>query len=140
VTGIVKVELEAFDVRVTFPLAAPLAAGVNVTLKVAVCPAFRVRGAVMPLRAKPVPLIPTWEIVTLVPPLLVRASDRELLVPTVTLEKLRLLGFGTKVPGATPVPDSAMLRVGFDPSERIVTVPLALPLDCGAKDTVNVVL
>ena len=59
VTGIVKVGLEAFDVSVTFPLAAPLAAGVNVTLKVAVCPAFRVRGAVMPLRAKPVPLMAT---------------------------------------------------------------------------------
>ena len=71
---------------------------------------------------------------------MVTLSESELPVPTVTLEKLRLLGFGPRLPGATPVPDSAMLRVGFDPSERIVTVPLALPLDCGAKDTVNVVL
>ena len=59
VTGIVKVGLEAFDVRVTLPLAAPLEVGVNVTLNVAVCPAFRVSGAVMPLRAKPVPLMAT---------------------------------------------------------------------------------
>ena len=71
VTGMVKVGLGAFDVRVTFPLAAPLAAGVNVTLKVAVCPAFSVRGAVIPLSARPAPLIPTWEIVTLAPPVLI---------------------------------------------------------------------
>lgn len=77
---------------------------------------------------------------TVVPPLLVTVSDRDVLVPTVTLEKLRLLGLGPRLPEATPVPDSGMLRVGFDPSERIVTVPLAEPLDCGAKDTVNVVL
>lgn len=94
----------------------------------------------MPLRVKPVPLTLACEIVTLVPPLLVTVSERDVLVPTVTLAKLRLLGFGPRLPGATPVPDSAMLRVGLDPSERIVTVPLALPLDCGAKDTVNVVL
>ena len=55
VTGIVNVGLGAFEVRVTLPLAAPLAVGVNVTLNVALCPAFRVTGAVIPLRVKPAP-------------------------------------------------------------------------------------
>jgi hypothetical protein len=33
-----------------------------------------------------------------------------------------------------------MVRAGFDPSDVMVTVPLALPLDWGAKVTVNAVL
>ena len=57
--GIVKVGLEAFEVTLMLPLAAPPAAGENVTLKVAICPAFRVTGAVIPLRVKPVPLMAT---------------------------------------------------------------------------------
>jgi hypothetical protein len=51
--------LEAFEVIVIVPLALPADAGVNVTLKVALCPDVRVTGAVMPLRLNPVPLIPT---------------------------------------------------------------------------------
>jgi hypothetical protein len=74
--AMVSVGFEAFDVIVTLPLAAPLALGVNVTLKVAVCPAVRVTGAVIPLRVNPVPLIATCEIATLVPPVFVIVSDR----------------------------------------------------------------
>jgi hypothetical protein len=57
--AMVSVGLEAFDVMVTVPLAAPAAAGANFTLKVALCPAVNVTGAVIPLRLNPAPLIPT---------------------------------------------------------------------------------
>ena len=55
----VSVGLDALDVMVTAPLAAPAPDGANFTLKVALCPAVSVTGAVMPLRLNPVPLIPT---------------------------------------------------------------------------------
>jgi hypothetical protein len=73
--GIVSVAFDAFEVRVIVPLALPAAGGVNVTLKLALCPAVSVTGAVIPLRLNPTPLIPTREIVTLVPPVLVTVSD-----------------------------------------------------------------
>src|SRR5215472_4773880 len=57
VRGMVRVGLEALEVMVTEPVALPAAAGVKVTLKVALWPEVSVRGAVMPLMVKPVPLI-----------------------------------------------------------------------------------
>jgi hypothetical protein len=51
-----RLGFEAFDVIVIFPLAVPLAVGVNVTLKLVLCPVVRVTGAVIPLRLNPVPL------------------------------------------------------------------------------------
>jgi len=42
------------------------------------------------------------------------------LLPTVTLPKLRLVGFDPSVPGATPVPDKGIVRVGLDAFEVIV--------------------
>ena len=77
---------------------------------------------------------------TLEPPVLVTVSDRDCLLPTVTLPKLRLVGFDPTAPGTTPVPDNARVIEGFEASELIVTVPLALPLACGTKATVKVVL
>lgn len=58
----------------------------------------------------------------------------------VTLPKLRLVGFALSVPGATPIPDTAIANDGVEPLEAIVTVPLMLPLAFGANVTVNVVL
>ena len=52
------VEFEAFEETVTVPLALPEAAGENITLNGALCPAASVKGTVIPLRVKPVPLIP----------------------------------------------------------------------------------
>src|SRR5215472_19105327 len=77
VRGMVRVGLEALEVMVTEPVALPAAVGVKVTLKVALWPAVSVRGAVMPLMVKPAPLIATWEMVTLEPPVLVTVSDRD---------------------------------------------------------------
>jgi hypothetical protein len=58
-SGIVRLGLDAFEVTVTLPLTLPADAGVNVTVKVVLCPAVRVAGVVIPLRLYPVPLIPT---------------------------------------------------------------------------------
>ena len=55
-----------------------------------------------------------------------------------TLPKLRLVGFDVNEPGETPVPDKDIVKVGLEAFEEMVTVPLALPVVCGAKVTVNV--
>lgn len=54
--GMVSVGFDALDVTVTFPLAAPVAVGLNATLKVALCPAVSVTGTETPLTLKLVPL------------------------------------------------------------------------------------
>ena len=77
---------------------------------------------------------------TLDPPELLTVPERLCLAATVTLPKLRLAGADASAPAATPEPDKAIVNVGFDPSEVIVMLPLALPEDCGAKVTLNTVL
>lgn len=62
-------------------------------------------------------------------------ADRDLLVPTVTLLKPRLVGFAPSAPGATPVPDIGMFSVGLDAVEVIVTLPLTLPVAPGVNPT-----
>ena len=77
-----KVGLDPLDVTATLPLALPAAAGVKVTVKVALCAAASVTGVEIPLNAKPVPLIPTLEIVRVEPPVFVTLSDNRRLLPT----------------------------------------------------------
>jgi hypothetical protein len=74
------------------------------------------------------------------PPVLVTVSARDLLLPTVTLPKLRLLGFDPRDPSASPVPANEIVRVGLEAFEVTVTLPLALVADAGVNVTVNVVL
>ena len=62
------------------------------------------------------------------------------MLPTVTLPKLRLVGFDPSAPGATPVPDNGMVKVGLDAFEVMVTLPLTLPADAGVNVTVKVAL
>lgn len=57
--GMVSVGLEAFDVMVTLPFALATVCGANVTVKLVLCPAVSVTGAVIPVKVNPVPLIPT---------------------------------------------------------------------------------
>lgn len=54
--GMVKLGFEAFDVMVTLPVEDPETGGANLTVKVVLCPAFNVKGAVIPLRVKSEPL------------------------------------------------------------------------------------
>src|SRR5947208_2445847 len=53
VSGIVRVGFEALESTLTLPLALVADAGVNVTVKVALCPAVSVSGVVIPLRLNP---------------------------------------------------------------------------------------
>ena len=134
-----SVGFDPFDVTVTVPLALPAAVGVNVTLNVVYAPEAKVIGVVTGLKLKPVPLMATLEIVTDDPPVFVIFVDKVWLLPTVTLPKLKLDGFGDRSPGEIAVPDSETPSVGFDPFEVIVTVPLALPAAVGVNVTLNVV-
>jgi hypothetical protein len=67
-------------------------------------------------------------------------SESDPVLPTITLPKARLVGFALRAPGATPVPDTLMVRLGLGAFEVMVTVPVAFPLALGANVTVNVVL
>jgi len=71
---------------------------------------------------------------------LVTVSDKDCLLPTVTLPKVRAVGFDPSAPGATPVPDRGMVKLGLEAFEAIVTLPLTIPADAGVNVTVNVVL
>src|ERR1700691_1012455 len=77
---------------------------------------------------------------TLDPPVLVTVSDTDRLLPTVTLPKLRLVGFDPSAPGASPVPDKGMVRVGFGALEVTVRLPLTPAADAGVNVTLNVAL
>ena len=60
------------------------------------------------------------------------------MLPTVTLPKLRLLGFGPSAPEEIPVPDNGMVTFGLDAFEVIVMLPLTVPVEVGANLTVKV--
>ena len=73
----VSVGLEAFEVTVTLPLAAPVVVGANLTVNVALCPAVKVKDELMPLSVNPVPLIATFETDTLDPPVFVIVPESD---------------------------------------------------------------
>ena len=77
---------------------------------------------------------------TLEPPVLVTVSERDLLLPTVTLPKLSVVGFAPNVPCETPVPDSGMFRVVFEAFEMMLILPLAPVAAAGVNVTLKVVL
>src|SRR5208337_5000240 len=56
------------------------------------------------------------------------------------LPNAKLVGFAVSAPWVTPVPESGMLKLGFEPVEVMLTLPLAAPLVVGVKTTVNDVL
>lgn len=87
----------------------------------------------------PVPLTAAWEMVTLVPPVLVTVSEAVCWLPTVTLPKASLEGLPASCPGAIPVPDSEIVSVELGALEVNVTFPDAAPAVRGAKTTVKVV-
>jgi hypothetical protein len=128
------------DVIVNVPLTAPLAVGANAAVNVTLCVGFSVVGKVSPLIENPAPLAEAAEIVTAAPPVFVSVSDKFELLPTCTLPNARLAGFGLSVPSATPVPETGIVKFGFDPFDVIDTDPLTAPAAVGANFTVNEVL
>ena len=134
------VEGWALLVKVSEALAAPFTCGLKVTVKDALCPAGIVSGSAKPPTLKAELFVVALLTVTLAP-LAVRLPDALPLVPTTTLPRPRVPGETANCPTVeVPVPDSAIVRVELDASEVMVTVPLALPADCGENATVNVVL
>jgi hypothetical protein len=92
VSGMFSVEFAALEVMAKLPVTLPPAAGENFVVKLTLWPAVSVVGKVRPLTPNPAPAALAAEIVTLVPPELVRVSVREPLLPVVTLPKPRLNG------------------------------------------------
>ncbi len=126
-----------FEWIVKVPLAAPAAAGAKMALKAVDCPALRVSGKMGPVKLNPLPDAAALDTVTATPPVFVTLTDTVLLLPTVTLPKLAVLGFAATEPGASPVPESAMLSGDPAASDTIASVALAAPAVAGAKLTVK---
>ena len=89
---------------VIVPLSAPIAVGVNVSVRFLVPPAARVSGRVKPLVEKPAPLALTLAMVALPLPGFFNCTDWEMLVPTGTFPNSTLLGFVCSAAAATPLP------------------------------------
>ena len=140
VRGMLSVELEALLPIDRLPLAAPPDCGVKVTLNVVLWPAARAIGKVRPLKAKPVPVKFACVIVRLEPPALVRVSEMVCGEPACTLPKFRLDGVEVSVPAVATLAASGTLSVGLEALLAIERLPLAAPLDCELKVTLNTVL
>ena len=78
----VSAGLDASETTEIDPVALPPEVGAKTAPKVKLCPALRVRGRLNPVTRKPVPEALAWVTVTLEPPVLVRVSDRVLVLPT----------------------------------------------------------
>jgi hypothetical protein len=81
VIGMLKLEFVPFEVTLTLPVAAPLAAGAKSTANDALCPGASVTGE-NPLKLKPAPLALAAETDMLVCPEFVKVSDKLVLLPT----------------------------------------------------------
>ena len=133
-SGMLKLGFEPFEVMLTLPLAEPLVVGEKSTVNEVLWPAVNVKGKDRPLKLNPLPLVAA-EIVTVDPPVLVKVSDRLLLLPTWTLPNARLEGLGLRVPGVTPAPErlsTTLLFVWFAVVAK-VTLPLKFPAPVGAN-------
>ena len=74
-------------------------------------------------------------------PLAVRVPEPVPLAPTATLPTPTGVGVALSTPGEVdPVPAREMVKVGLDPFDVTVTLPLALVADVGAKVTVKLAL
>lgn len=102
-------------------------------------PAAKVSPELTPLTVKPALEIFTADMVTLEFPAFVKAALKSLLLPKLTLPKLKLdvLNFRSCVP-ATPVPLSAIVSSEFGALLVSETEPLTLPAALGEKTTLNV--
>ena len=109
-------------------------------MNVALCAAARLRGKLIPLMLNPVPLGVIWEIVSAEPPEFVRVSESDVLLPTETLPKFKLVGLATSCPAVVPVPNRATFRLGLDALDVIVIPPATVPDDVGKNVTLKLAL
>ena len=133
VSATVAGEPGALLVIVRLPLALPVDAGANCTLKVVDCPALTDSGRVNPLVLKPLPVTLTCETVNVAVPVLLSWMVWEFVVPTTTLPKLKLDGVMVNA-ACTPVPVTGITALApcvF----KTVTFPLTLSPVVGLKVT-----
>jgi hypothetical protein len=132
-------ELVALLTTETLPVTLPPLVGANTTVIWALWLGARVCGTVNGPMLNPTPKTPTWESVTLLLPLLVKVMICELLLPTNTLPKLKLVGLAVNWNvAATPVPLRAMAVGEFAALLTSDTLPVTLPAAAGANCTVKV--
>jgi hypothetical protein len=80
--GMLRFGFDAVEVMLTLPLVAPAVVGLNSTENEVLWPAVKVTGRDRPLKLNPVPLALAAEMVMVVPPVLVRVSDRVAVLPS----------------------------------------------------------
>jgi hypothetical protein len=139
-SGTETVPVDAFELIERVPPRVPVAFGANITVKVALWPPPKVKGGLIPLMLKPVPLTAVCDMVTAELPILKMVSDIFLLLPAMTFPKLKLDGFADSCPDVVPVPESGTKSARLGALLRMETFPLTLPLDCGPNLTVKLTL
>jgi hypothetical protein len=141
VSASVVVEDCALLVIVNVALAAAAVCGLNVIMNGVLCPDGIVTGRESPPTLKAELFVLAAVTVTL-PPLALKLPEAVPLWPTTTSPNARVAGVTDNWPGcgAVPVPDSGIVRVGFEAFEATFTVPLALLAVCGLNATVKVAL
>lgn len=139
-TDSVAGEFVALLAMLTLPLTAPALFGENSTVTVADWFGVNTSPEVRPLALMPVTDEPTLAMVTLAFPLLVTTTFSVLLLPTLTLPKLKLEVLSpSNFVEATPVPLSPIVIGEFAALLTIVTEPPTAPVEVGAKTALNVV-
>lgn len=86
------------------PLALPAAAGCQLTVRLRLCPLAICAGRLSAPRVKPVPETDACETVAVDPPVFVRVTVCDCLLPTVTLPKPTVAGAAVNVGSVRPVP------------------------------------
>jgi anti-sigma factor RsiW len=132
VTFSVVGELAALLLNEILPEAVPLLCGVNRAEKETRWPAGIVKGKRNPVTVNSELEVVADETVTLVP-LAARLPPTLLLVPTVTLPKLRVEAPKLSLPAEPPVPQRAMGIFRFGALEAMAIIPFTLEADLGRK-------
>lgn len=135
-------ELTALLAIITLaPLTLPALPGANVTINVVDCPGIRIVPPETPLALKPAPLTLTLDMSTLEFPVLVSVELKDLLVPGVTVPKLRLAGLTpSEVLAAEPAPVTPITSGEGTPFVTNVIEPLTGEVELGANTALNVAL
>jgi hypothetical protein len=121
------------------PTTLPVAVGANVAFSVAVCPGTNVVLAPAPLTLNPAPLTITLEIITFAFPLFVSVAPSELLLPTTTLPKSKLLVL--EVSSAVAAVELPLVEITSGELGALLVSkidPVTFPAELGVNITLNV--
>ena len=131
-------ELVAVLTTVTLPETLPAEVGAKLTLRLADCPAARLRGSVIPLALYPAPLALICEMETVELPVLEIVTLWAAVEPVARLPKLREVGVVESWSAVeTPVPARGITRDEFGALLMSVMLPEKLPAEAGAKPMLN---